>query len=87
MYSIPDHPDIARALSTGYGRAFRAVRCTSCRAEFTGDSPLYNYYGDILCRTCFRRSLLDDKNTDELADAFNIDKTTAFDVLERIGAG
>lgn len=79
--NIPDHPEIARAQRIGYGSLFKVVRCTGCGAELTGDRRLYRYGGEILCGGCFRESLLGDTSTEDLADAFDVESTTAYELL------
>lgn len=79
--NVPDHPEIARTLATGYPRIFRTVYCTGCGAELSGGHKLYRYGGELLCGKCFRGQLLNNVDTEELAEAFDIESVFAGDFL------
>lgn len=83
---IPDHPDIACALRTGYPREHmggcKSIRCADCEQELYGDQRIYIIDGDAVCGDCLKDRLLDAYNIDDLADAFDVRKTTVDDYLE-----
>ena len=79
---IPDHPDIARTLFTGYPHESKSVKCADCEQEFYGDERIYICDGDAVCADCLKERLLEAYSIDDLADAFDIRKTTAGDYLE-----
>lgn len=79
---IPDHPEIAHTLLTGYPYESKSVKCADCGQEFYGDEKIYISNGDTVCGDCLKDRLLDDHDIDDLADAFDIRKTTAGDYLE-----
>lgn len=81
---IPDHPEIACALRTGYPRPYKSVRCEDCGSEMSGSHRMYIDNGDVLCGSCLKARILDEYTTDDLADAFDIRKTTAGDYLDEI---
>lgn len=79
---IPDHPDIARTLLTGHPHESKSVKCADCEQEFYGDERIYICDGDTVCADCLKERLLEAYSIDDLADAFDIRKTTAGDYLE-----
>ena len=81
---IPDHPEIACALRTGYPREYKSVQCADCQQEFSGEQKLYISDGDIVCGDCLKERILEAYSIDDLADAFDIRKTTAGDYLEEL---
>ena len=74
---IPEHPEIAQALRTGYPRPCRSVKCADCEQEFYGSDQMYNYEGELVCGCCMKDRLLDDQGIADLAEAFDIAGTTA----------
>lgn len=81
---IPDHPDVACALLTGYPRAFESfkhIECEDCGHELYGDQKIYLHDGDIVCGTCLKKRILEAYSIDDLADAFDIRRTTADDYI------
>ena len=83
---IPDHPQVANALITGYPEPRRCVRCADCGQEYSGIHRIYIDGGDTLCGNCLMARLMDNLTTDEFADALGIRKTSAGDYLEEQGA-
>lgn len=79
---IPDHPDIARTLLTGYPHESKSVKCADCEQEFSGDERIYISDGDSVCADCLKARILETYSIDDFADAFGIWKTTACDYLE-----
>lgn len=78
---IPDHPEIAHALRTGFPRPYKSVKCTDCEQECYGDEKMYISDSEPVCSKCLRNRLLEDYDIDDLADVFDIKKTTAYDYL------
>ena len=81
---IPDHPDIARTLLTGYPHESKGIICADCEKEMYGDEKVYISDGDTVCGDCLKERLLEAYDIDDLADAFDIRKTTAGDYLEEL---
>lgn len=81
---IPDHPDIARTLLTGYPHESKTVICADCEKELYGDEKIYISDGDTVCGDCLKKRILEDYDIDDFADAFDIRKTTAGDYLDEI---
>ena len=81
---IPDHPEIACTLLTGYPRDHKGVLCVDCEQEFYGDERIYISDGDTVCADCLKERLLEAYSIDDLADAFDIRKTTVGDYFDEI---
>lgn len=79
---IPDHPEIACALRTGYPRPVKSVKCADCGEEFTGDHRMYISDGDLVCENCLRSRIEENYNSDDLAEAFGMECTTAGRYIE-----
>lgn len=79
---ISDHSEISCALRTGYPREYKSVQCAGCQQEFSGDQKMYISGGDVVCADCLKERLLEAYSIDDLADVFDIRKTTAGDYLE-----
>lgn len=80
---IPDHPEIACALRTGYPRPLPPhIKCAECEIELTGESPVYEVDGRRLCEDCFE-SYIDDMPLEDLAEKLGYNHTTAESLLER----
>ena len=57
MHNFPDHPDVARALETGYPHiGDTALHCDVCGAGIHEDEPYYEIAGDIYCPDCVERA-------------------------------
>lgn len=82
--AIPDHPAIAHALRTGYPRPYKSIKCADCGQEFSGDHRIYISDGDTVCADCLKNRILEDYSIADLADAFDVRKTTAGDYLEEL---
>jgi len=81
---LPDHPEIACALRTGYPRPLPPhVTCSDCGKELYGDDPVYTPDGETICEDCMEERIQEMKMSD-LADALGIGRTTASDRLEEI---
>lgn len=83
---IPEHPEIARTLRTGYPRSCKDVQCKDCGSAMSGTHRIYVDNGDVLCGSCLKIRIHDEHTVDDLADAFDIRKTTAGDYLEELEA-
>ena len=81
---IPDHPDVARALLTGQPHESKSVKCSDCEQEFYGDKRIYICDGGTVCGNCLKERILESYSIDDLADAFDIRKTTVGDYLNEI---
>ena len=73
--NIPDHPEIACALATGYPRPPKElppVYCDECSYEMTGDEKVYDYDGEALCENCCRDRIMEDIDMETIARALGI---------------
>ena len=78
--NIPDHPEIACALATGYPhppKELPAVYCDECSHEMTGDEKVYDYDGEALCENCCRDRIMEDIDMETIARALGIIAKTA----------
>lgn len=66
---LPDHPEIALALETGYPTPRKSPewRCLYCDREMSDDDNLFDYDGDLICDTCFTDQLLENMGAEDLA--------------------
>ena len=70
---IPDHPDVAYALATGYPEPEKpSIRCEYCGEEICGSEPIFFYDGDRICENCCRDKIEEDFSIAEIADKLNI---------------
>ena len=76
---LPDHPEIARTLRTGYPYSLKSLFCADCGKELI--NKLYISDGDTLCENCTRERILANYDTADLAAAFDIQQTTVEDYL------
>lgn len=83
-YEVPEHPEVAHALLTGYPHPVRSVRCTDCDQEFSGGEAMYISDGEPVCPDCARERILEAYDTADLAFAFGIPHTTAGEYLDRL---
>ena len=81
---IPDHPDIARTLLTGYPHESKGIVCTDCEKEMYGDEKVYISDGDTVCSDCLKERILEAYDIDDLADAFDIRRSSVNEYLEEI---
>ena len=80
MQNIPDHPEIACALATGYPKPPKEpdpVYCSECGKELTGHDDVYDYDGEALCSNCCLDRITEDYEVSEIAEALGIRKKTA----------
>lgn len=81
---IPDHPDIARTLLTGYPHESKGIICADCEKEMYGDEKVYISDGDTVCGDCLKERILEAYDIDDLADAFDIRRSSVNEYLEEI---
>lgn len=62
MFELPDHPDIRRAMATGYAHKRITHYCPKCGAEMSADTTLYlNDDGEIIaCDQCVEKTTVDE---------------------------
>lgn len=67
--NIPDAPDIARALRTGYPGPLppQSIHCEYCNKELTGEDSVFSYDGDLVCDCCFMDQLQEDLLAEDIA--------------------
>lgn len=75
MPRLPDHPDIARVLDTGYPHLVKEpepVYCTDCCLEMTGEDTVFIYDGEPCCENCFRDRIEEEFDMSYIAHALGI---------------
>ena len=75
MQNIPDHPEIACALATGYPNSPKEpdpVHCSECGTELTRDDKVYDYDGDALCENCCRDRIEEEFDMSYIAQALGL---------------
>lgn len=74
--TIPDHPEIARALATGYPGPIHerpiVIPCSGCGAELAEDDLVYDWMGELICETCVKIRMEEDFSIQEIAEAMGI---------------
>lgn len=78
--NIPDHPDIARALATGYPHPVKEpdpVNCTDCGLELTGEDTVFIYDGEPCCENCCRDRIEEEFDLSYIAKALQIPTQSA----------
>lgn len=80
---IPEHPDIAMALRTGYPHKCRSIQCADCGREFFGDAAMYISDGELVCGECLKDRILANYSIADLAAAFDIAGSTVAEHLEQ----
>ena len=69
---VPEHPDIARTLRTGYPQPVSEVKCADCGRHMIGEDRVYIIDGDTVCEECTKERLLDAYGIADIAKAFDI---------------
>lgn len=70
---IPEHPQVARALATGYPEPIPdSIFCEECSHEFEADDKVYLYDGERLCENCCRERIMEDFDVEQIAEALQI---------------
>lgn len=71
-----EHPEITRALRTGYPQDTRCLCCAKCGQEADPDSfeygRLYNWFDEYLCGDCLKDEI-SDMDAGELASLLDLD--------------
>lgn len=73
--NIPDHPDIAKTMATGYPKPERepsVVHCADCRREISRCEMVFEWDNDILCEDCCRDRINENFTVGEVAKALQI---------------
>ncbi len=81
---IPDHPEIAHTIRSGYPRPYKTIRCADCGLEMSGVHLIYIDNGNALCGTCLKARIRDGYTIDDLADALDVRRITAGDYLKEL---
>ena len=89
MSMLPDHPDIARTLVTGYPVDVPVIHCDRCKAEMSGREKVYLYAGLWYCRKCFIDRIIATADMESFADALagilEFGVTTVQEIIEEEG--
>lgn len=75
MPTIPEHPEIACALATGYPKPPKEpgpVNCTDCGLELTGADNVFIYDNEPLCENCCRDRIEEEFDMSHIAKALGI---------------
>ena len=77
--NIPDAPDIARALRTGYPGPLppQSIHCEYCNAELSSDDPVFSFDGDLVCDECFMKQLQEQWSVTDIASRLGFRVLTA----------
>lgn len=78
--NIPDHPDVASALRTGYplgAQESKAIKCDYCGKELSGDDYVFDYGGSPTCEECLMENLKEDYAICKIAEQFGLVYKTA----------
>ncbi len=83
--NIPDHPEIACALRTGYPQPPKEpieIHCDECGCHIDGSEKVYAYDGERICEKCCRDRITEDFDVEEIAKALKIAFKSAEDYVE-----
>lgn len=73
MNEIFEHPQISRALLTGYPEEEpEPVRCEDCGEQITADEKVFLFDDEAVCENCCRDRIEDNFDIEDLARALNI---------------
>lgn len=77
---IPDHPEIARCLETGYPNLpnTKAIRCDDCEKDMDDNDTLYIWEGRHICGECLKECIEEAYPIETLAEELNIDWVKAY---------
>lgn len=77
--NIPEHPEIARCLATGYPHPLRPdVTCCDCNKVLAGDDTVYIWDGEAVCDDCVRDRINESIDTQTLAECLGIKWKSAY---------
>ncbi len=75
---IPEHPEIAMALATGYPHPERpCIHCCDCDKALTNED-VFDWDGDILCEGCVKERIEENYTISEIAVALGIPRKPAY---------
>lgn len=71
---IPEHPEIARTLKTGYPvkEDSNEIRCVDCEIILAEDDAVYIWDGDYLCEKCLMERIEEQIPIKTIAEAIGI---------------
>lgn len=77
---IPEHPEIARALKTGYPAKedSKAIHCVDCETILAEHDTVYIFDGDYLCEKCVMERIEETIPVKTIAEAVGIDWRSAY---------
>lgn len=84
--NIPDAPDIACALRTGYPRPVKEanpIECEYCGKELSGNDDVFCVDGDLICECCFIECLENNHTAKDIAAQFGYRVMTADEAAEK----
>lgn len=86
MQTLPDHPDIANALRTGYphGDNSPEIICDDCGEYLTSTERVYIIDNAPLCRRCALNYIEANFDVEEIADKLGITSKTVWDYKEEL---
>lgn len=77
---IPEHPEIARCLATGYpypeGR--NVIHCDDCECVLSGEDTVYDWDGDCLCEDCVKERIEENYDIKDIAELLGIQWKSAY---------
>lgn len=78
--NIPEHPEIARCLATGYPHPERhnTILCVDCGAELAGKDTVFIWDGENLCEDCVKDRIEENIDTQTLAESLGIPWKSAY---------
>ena len=82
MPTIPEHPEIACALATGYPKPPKEpdpVNCTDCGLELEGENTVFIYDGEPCCENCCRDRIEEEFDMSYIAERLGIRHESATD--------
>lgn len=80
--NIPEHPEIARTLATGYPQPVKdpdPVNCTDCGLELDGEDTVFIYDGEPCCENCCRDRIEEEFDLSYIAERLGIHHESATD--------
>lgn len=86
MRGIPDHPDIANALRTGYpyGDDRPEIVCEDCGDSLISTERVYFFDGEPVCEKCALERIEEQFSIHDIADKLGITSKTVADYAEEL---
>lgn len=84
--NIPEHPEIARTLATGYPYPAKdpdPVNCTDCGMELEGEDTVFIYDGEPCCENCCRDRIEEEFDLSYIAERLGIPHESATEYVIR----